>query len=133
MPESVKSHESTPNPNPKELVDGRAPEVAVGEVGGRGAVELEDGLVAVVDPEGVGGCSGRVTIGVELLVDKPVVCVVAVLDGLGGRCAVGGPIGRTGEAVAVVQVYSVMEVSPELSVPLESVSTKRAVRLPLWS
>jgi hypothetical protein len=41
----------------EELIHRRAPEVAVGEVGGRVAVELEDGLVAVVDP--VVGFSGR--------------------------------------------------------------------------
>ena len=86
----------------EKLVDGRAPEIAVGEVGGRVAVELEDGLVAVVGPEGVGGRAGAVAVGIELLVDQAVEGAVFVVDGLGGRTAVGGPVGYASEAVAVV-------------------------------
>ena len=86
----------------EELVDGRAPEVAVGEVGDRVAVELEDGLVGVVDPEGVGGRAGAVAVGIEFLVDQAVEGAVFVFDGLGGRTAVGGPVGYASEPVAVV-------------------------------
>jgi len=86
----------------QQLVDGIAPEVAVGEIGGRVAVELENGLVAVVDPEGVGGRAGAIAVGIEFLMDQAVEGVVDVVDGLGGGAAVGGPVGDVGEAVAMV-------------------------------
>ncbi|MCZ7667021.1 MAG: hypothetical protein M5U34_07265 [Chloroflexi bacterium] len=67
----------------QDLVDGRTPEVAVGEVGGRRAVEVEDGIVAVVGPEGVGGRSGPGAVGVEFLMDEAVVDVLLIGDGYG--------------------------------------------------
>lgn len=39
----------------QELVDGVVPEVAVPKLGGRVAVEFQDGLVAGIDPEVAGG------------------------------------------------------------------------------
>ena len=65
----------------QDLVDGRTPEVAVGEVGGFVAVELEGDLAVLVREEGIderraAGCA----VGVDRAADPAVEEVVGLID-----------------------------------------------------
>jgi hypothetical protein len=85
----------------EDLVYRRSPEVAVSEVGVGSAVELEDGLDAVVSEEVIAGGGSAGAVGVGMAAGPAVEYVVLVFDGFGDGAA-GSFEGDFCQAIAVV-------------------------------